>query len=192
MPLLTLALSVLFLAIFPRQTCAGEFAIDFFDKHSLELAPQQDVVACWAAAMSAALKSKGVDLDQASIKIAVNGTPQAATLKDPRRLSGMLDRLPYQEGKLKTVSATQPAQWISWPRFKGEIEDGNPFVVGYWTGPGSAHVVVVYGAITNAYGIPVAYKIWDPLPGVGLRVAPVPKFNQSAWFFFILRDAELK
>jgi len=191
-PFLTIAMSVLLLAVSSRPTCAGEFAIDFFDKHSLELSPQRDTVACWAASMSAALKSKGVDLDQDSIKTAVNGSPQASTLRDPRKLSSMLDRLPYHEGRLRTVSATPPAQSITWARFRAEIEAGNPFVVGYWTGPGSAHVVVVYGAITNAYDIPVAYKIWDPLPRVGLRIAPVLEFNRTAWFYFILRDAELK
>jgi hypothetical protein len=190
--ILTVILSALLVGTFTRQALAGEVAIDFFDQESLRLAPQEDMVACWAASMSAALKCKGVDLPQSSIKIALNGNPEAATLQDPLKLSRLLDLLPYKEGKLKTLSATLPAQWISWPKFKQEIEAGNPFVVGYWTGPGSAHVVVVYGAITNGYGLPIAYKIWDPLPGVGPRIAPLLTLNQTAWFFFILRSAELE
>ena len=171
---------------------AGEIAIEFFDEHSLQLAAQEDIVACWAASMSAALKSKGVNLPQSSIKMAVNGSPQASTLKDPVQLSRFLDRLPYKEGKLKTATVTPPAQWITWPNFKKEIEAGNPFVVGYWTGPQQAHLVVIYGAVTNDNDAPIAYKIWDPAPGVGLRTAPLVTFNKSAWFYLILRDAELK
>ena len=186
------AFTVLLLGTSTQQTVAGEVAIDFFDQQSFKLAVQQDVVACWAASMSAALKSKGIDLPQSSIKIAVNGSPQASTLTDPLKLSQLLNLLPYKEGKLKTVNATLPAQRITWPQFKHEIESGNPFVVGYWTGPGSAHVVVVYGAITNAADLPIAYKIWDPMPGVGREIVPLQQLNQVAWFFFILKSAHLE
>jgi hypothetical protein len=161
--------------------------IPFFEQRAVPLAPQQDMFACWAAAMSAALLSKGVYVSQDDIKLAATGSLMPDTLKNPWQLTMAFDRLRLFGGRLNTMFVSVPAQAASWDEFKRDIRARNPHVVGYWTGPQTAHLIVVYGITFDRFGN-AEYKIWDPAPGAGLGTLPVAFLARHVWFFVALRD----
>jgi hypothetical protein len=66
--LLSVAIWLLFFTVDASPVLA-DVKIDSFD--AVDPAPQNDPVACWAASMSAALKVKGVNIDQDELKRAV-------------------------------------------------------------------------------------------------------------------------
>ncbi len=148
--------------------------------------PQEDPVACWAASMSAALKVKGIDLDQDEVKKAVNGSAGVGALSHPIDMATGINRLAEDDPRLTGIQVSRPIALIDWQNFKKQIREGNPILYMYWLSPTSAHCIIVYGAVTDDSGQATDFKIWDPEPNVGLTTEPVETLRAHGWLSMIV------
>jgi hypothetical protein len=174
-------IAVIVLAASMRVTPAlGQFvyaAVPGFQPASMS--PQQTPVWCWAASIQAILRHHGISATQAEIVAATYGVVGELPAASPNVYLRALNGMRIKGDTVEVLWTSPAATFLASAQLANELNSGNPLLVWYATGIGSAHVVVLFGASFYAMnGYPATYTYWDPYPGVGVRTVNASAFNQ--------------